>query len=110
MCACARAALDQWAEYFPPPRLLHVRTGAELWGWEGILGTHQRHLLPDVCVCVVGTGADVRRVFESVTAHCLPTQLKIPSHGPLTRNSPFGQRDHSTGGCGIAAVFHFRVP
>ena len=36
-----------------------------------------------VCLCV-RTGADVRCVFESVTAHCLPTQLKIPSHGPLT--------------------------
>lgn len=74
VCVCG--AVDQRAEYIFASSLRR-----------GTLSTHQRHLLPGVCVCVVRTSADVRCVFESVTAHCLPTQLKIPSHGPLTKTA-----------------------
>lgn len=102
MLRAVRCAVDQRAEYIfaSSPR-------------RGTVSTRQRHLLPVVCVCVVRTSADVCCVFESVTARCLPAQLKIPSHGPLMKRSPFGQRDRSTGGCGIAAAVsasHFRVP
>lgn len=95
---------------------------------EGTLSRHQRPLRMVLCVCVVGTGVDVRWVFESVTADFPPppTRLKIPSYGPLTYGTkkkvvthldwesaaPQGgnvQRSECMGGRGvIAAVFGFR--